>query len=222
MSEPEEVPTPEEGPRDQIFMPAWEEHNRPARIVSLGHYYPKKHTGKAEQLLRETRATYNASSPVRPRAIRQNLGWTELINALNQERQWPLKRLFELMDPMLEADIAIAAVPTHIAYQAFWPMRTLAQSLAAHGRVDATSCLVRTRTIRRITFGGPSTRALHRQTLRLENAHLVTNRRVLLLDDIAKSGASLTTCREMLYEAGAALVQAMALGWVIVEGHESE
>ena len=138
--------------------------------------------------------------------MRQNLGWTQLINSLNAERQWPHKRLFELLDPMLAPDIALAVVPTHMAYQAFWPLRTLARELAAHGRIDATSCLVRHTTIRRITYGGPSTRGLHRQTIRIENAHLVAGRRVLLLDDIARSGASLTTWREMLYEARASLV----------------
>jgi phosphoribosylpyrophosphate synthetase len=75
---------------------------------------------------------------------------------------------------------------------------------------------VRHMTIRRITFGGPSTKALHRQTIRVENPHRVEGKRVLLLDDITKSGASLLACREMLYEAGATLVQAMALGKVIV------
>ena len=89
--------------------------------------------------------------------------------------------------------------------------------------MDATSCLVRHTTIRRIVFGGPSTRALHRQTVRVENPSLVVGRRVLLLDDIAKkSGVSLEACREMLYEAGAKVVQAMALGKVIISGTEGE
>jgi predicted amidophosphoribosyltransferase len=117
---------------------------------------------------------------------------------------------------MLEPDIALAVVPTHLAFQAFWPTRSLAQTLAANGRIDATSCLVRRTTIRRITFGGPSTKALHRQTIRVENASLMEAKRVLLLDDVAKSGASLMACREMLLEAGALVVQAMAIGKVIL------
>jgi adenine/guanine phosphoribosyltransferase-like PRPP-binding protein len=42
--------------------------------------------------------------------------------------------------------------------------------------------------------------------MRIENAPLVASKSVLLLDDIARSGASLTTWREMLYEARASLV----------------
>ena len=148
------------------------------------------------------------------------IAWTWLLNALNAERQWPLKRLYELLDPMLEPGIAIAAVPPHRAFQAFWPLRILAQRLAANGRVDASSCLVRHTTIRRIIYGGPSTRALHRQTIQVEDRELVEGQRVLLLDDIAKSGASLVACRELLQEAGAKTVQAAALGRVIVDVHE--
>lgn len=200
------------------FLPAGARYNRPARIVTLGHFYPQEEISPAKDLLRETRPGYG--SDIQPehdaRAMRQNLGWTQLLNALSNDRQWPIKRLFAQLDPILELDIALAVVPTHLGNQAFWPMRTLARQLAEHGRVDATSCLVRHTTIRRITFGGPSTKELHRQTIRVENPHLVAGQRVLLLDDIARSGMSLIACRELLLEAGAILVQAMALGRVIV------
>jgi phosphoribosylpyrophosphate synthetase len=221
MPEPEDMPTPTDKASGALFVPAWPQYNRPARIVTLGHYYPQTQVAPTNQLLRETRADYRTAASIDAKAIRHNLGWTQLINALNTERQWPLKRLFAMLDPMLEQDIAITVVPTHIAYQAFWPTRTLARQLAAHGRVDATSCLVRHTTVRRITFGGPSTRALHRQTIRVENPHLIAGKPVLLLDDIAKSGASLAACREMLAEAGAMVVQAMALGRVILGEIES-
>lgn len=196
--------------QDPIFIPAGEQYNRPAKIVTLGHYYAQGKSTAAQKLVREGRAEYNAG------IVRENAGWTRLINALNGERQWPLKRLYAILDPLLLPDIALAVVPPHRAFQAFWPLRTLAQMLAANERADATSCLVRHTTIRRIIYGGPSTRALHRQTIQVENKELVEGKRVLLVDDIAKSGASLIACREMLLEAGAETVQAMALGRVIV------
>jgi len=210
-----------------IFLPDSGRYNQPARIVTLGHVYPQGQARAARNALnvvREGRAGYDASDaapPADPQAVARNVGWTRLITALNADRQWPLKRLFEQLDPLLEPDIAVAAVPPHRAYQAFWPTRTLAQRLAAHGRVDATACLVRHATIRRIIFGGPSTRALHRETIRVEEAELIQGRRVLLLDDIAKSGASLVACRELLLDAGASVVQAVALGRVIIGRGES-
>ena len=204
----------------RVFRPACLAYNKPNRIVTLGHYYPQRQLDAAKNLLRETKSEYNVSTPGNPSAMRQNMGWTELINALNADRQWPIKRLFGLLDPLLEPDVAIAVVPTHMAYQAFWPTRALARQLAEHDRLDATSCLVRHTTVKRITFGGPSTKELHRQTIRVENPELVAGRPVLLLDDIAKSGASLIACREMLLEAGSAVVQAMAVGRVLIGGME--
>ena len=212
---------PNEKNDGSVFVAEWEQHNRPARIVTFGHFYPQGKVGAAKSLVRETNPQgYNAGSEDAAK-VQDHVAWTRLINALSQERQWPIKKLFALLNPMLEADIAIAVVPPHRAYQAFWPMRTLAQKLAAEGRIDATSCLVRHTTIRRIIFGGPSSRALHRETIQIENAQLIQNRRVLLLDDIAKSGASLVTCREMLLEAGATVVQAVALGRVLVEREQA-
>src|SRR5258708_2067062 len=101
------MPTPEDRENNAIFASGWPEYNKPARIVTLGHYYPKKHAGAAENLLREARGVYTASAPIQPRAMQRNLGWTQLINALNSARQWPLKRLFTLLDPMLAPEIAL-------------------------------------------------------------------------------------------------------------------
>ena len=192
-----------------IFTAAGDRYHHPAKIVTLGHVYAQ---GKAPdaKVLREGRAEYNAG------VVRDNAGWTRLVNALNQDRKWALKRLYAVLDPFLERDIALAVVPPHRAFQAFWPLRTLAQMLAENGRIDATSCLVRHTTIRRIVYGGPSTRALHKQTIQVENKESVEGRRVLLLDDIAKSGASLAACREILLGAGAQEVQAMAVGRIVV------
>ena len=196
--------------QDPVFTPSGEQYNRPAKIVTLGHYYPAGKSAAAQKAVREARADYNAG------VVRDNAAWTRLINALNGERQWPLKRLYAVLDPLLAPGIALAVVPPHRAFQAFWPLRTLAQRLAENGRTDATSCLVRHTTIRRIVYGGPSTRFLHAQTIQVEHKELVEGKRVLLLDDIAKSGASLMACRELLLDAGAETVQAMTLGRVIV------
>ena len=194
---------------DSIFMPAGDHLDHPAKIMTLGHVYAQGKAADAGRV-RESRTEYDAG------IIQDNTRWTRLIHALNQGRKWSLKQLFAALDPLLAPGIALVVVPPHRTFQAFWPVRTLAQMLAENGRIDATGCLVRHITIQRIVYGGPSTRALHRQTIQVENPERVEGRRVLLLDDIAKSGASLVACREMLLGAGAEEVQAMALGRVIV------
>lgn len=202
-------------PPVRTFLQRWEFRNKPLKIITLGHYYAKSQVGQAKSLLKGQNPQ-ERNTDINARAVRDHIAWTRMINSLNAERQWPQKRFFEMLDPMLELGIALAVVPTHQAFQAFWPLRTLAQRLAETGRIDATSCLVRHTTIRRIVFGGPSTRALHRQTIQVKDAELIRGQRVLLLDDIAKSGASLIACREMLLEAGADVVQSVALGRVII------
>ena len=201
-----------------VFRPEWAQHDRPGKIVTLGAFYPQALAGQARGLLRERRAGYG---PERADAdwgrVQEGVAWTRLIGALGKGRRWPQRRLLERLGPMLAGGIAVAVVPSHVAYAVDAPLRELARRLAAEaGRTDATDCLERHTTIRRILFGGPSTRALHRATVAVTRPELVQGRAVLLLDDVAKSGASLVACRELLLEAGASSVQAVALGRVVV------
>lgn len=148
-------------------------------------------------------------------ATEQAMRWTRWINELNKGRKWVRERLFERLDPLLAEDIAVAVVPSHDPFGDTPPVRLLARQIAASGnRVDATGCLVRHTRIKRIVWGGPSYRGLHRQTISVVDPDLVAGRSVLLLDDILKSGASLRACAEMLSEAGAGFVQPVALGRV--------
>ncbi len=203
-----------------VFAPEFRRLHDPRHIVTLGNYYPQTQVGPAKSLLRETKAGY-AAGGADARRVREGVAWTRWINELNKGRQWPVKRLFERLDPMLAPGIAVAVVPSHDPFHFLSPLRTLAQRLAAEqGRTDATGCLVRHTRIRRIIFGGPSTRELHRSTIGVEDVELVTGKSVLLLDDIAKSGASLMACRQILLDAGASVVQPLALGRLVVSRAE--
>lgn len=205
------------GNRLRLFVPAFDQYNAPGRIVTLGSYYPVTQVMNATGALRYLRergeSGYAAADVTQ---MHEAVQWTRWINELNRGRRWVLKRLFERLDPMLEKDIAVAVVPSHDPFQDTPPIRELARMLAANERIDATGCLVRHTKIKRIVYGGPSYRSLHRQTISVVDAPLLRERNVLLLDDIAKSGASLRACAEILDEAGARQVQPMALGRVVV------
>jgi hypothetical protein len=202
--------------RHAVFTGAGRRYDRPGKIVALGAYYPQAEAGAARSLLREDRAAYG--DPLQDlRRVREGVAWTGTVNALNRGRRWAQRRGFERLDPLLAEGVAIAVVPAHAAYVVDTPIRALARLLAAsRGRVDATGCLERHLGIRQILFGGPSTRALHHQTIHVLNPEIVRGKPVLLLDDIAKSGASLMACRELLLEAGAGAVQALALARVVM------
>jgi phosphoribosylpyrophosphate synthetase len=199
----------------QIFRPAFDRYNQPGRIVTFGPYLPTARVSDANGVFRYIHETgerpYRATEM---RDLESAVRWTRWINALNAERKWAVRRLFELFDNRLEAGIAIAVVPSHEPFRTDPPLRELAKALAANDRIDATGCLVRHTKIKRIVYGGPSYRSLHRQTISVNEPEIIAGQRVLLLDDIAKSGASLRACEELLYEAGAARVQAAALGRV--------
>ena len=46
----------EEPHSSRIFRSEWPQYNQPSRIVTLGHYYPRKEGGEADLLLKEERA----------------------------------------------------------------------------------------------------------------------------------------------------------------------
>ena len=205
-----------ESPRT-VFLEAGRRYDQPGKIVSLGPFFPQALAGAARGRLREAKAGYTVGGTDLGR-VQSGVGWTGVINALGKDRRWAQRLLFERLHPLLAPGIVVAVVPSHAAHVIDSPMRDLARRLAAEdGRIDATDCLERHTTIRQILFGGPSTRALHRQTITVVGPERVQGRAVLLLDDIAKSGASLVACRELLSEAGASVVQALALGRVTID-----
>lgn len=199
-----------------VFVASHGRLNDPAHIVTLGRYYGQTGVmaarGRLTSQVREERGGYRTAADARREA--EAVRWTRWVNELNKGRKWPLKRLTERLGAMLAPGVAVAVVPAHDPARLVSPIRTLARALATDGRVDATGCLVRHTRIQRIVLGGPSTRGLHKQTIAVENTELIAGRSVLLLDDIAKSGASLLACRDLLLGAGARSVQCLALGRV--------
>lgn len=201
-----------------VFRAEYAERNRPERIVTFGAYLrvaQSLETHGKIRYVREAGVPYGVTR-TEVRADHEKLEHSRLVAALNRGRKWARERFVRWLDPLLETGIAIAIVPCHDPFQTDPPLRLLAQELvdAAEGRTDATEVLVRRTAIQRIVYGGPSTPELHRETIRVESPRLVKGRAVLLLDDIVKSGSSLRTCRDLLYESGASVVQAVALGRV--------
>jgi phosphoribosylpyrophosphate synthetase len=186
------------------------------RTLSLGWYLPSSSQLDAAGMLRFARSggdTGYRAGQIRDLAAATN--HTRAIDALNRGRKWALKQFTEELDRLLAENIAIVVVPGHTPFGDDPPLRELGRALCEEsGRIDATGCLVRTQKIRRISYGGPSYRALHRDTIEVRHPELLVNRPVLLLDDIVRTGASLRACRELLYENEATKVQALALGRV--------
>ena len=199
-----------------VFSDAFQDRENLTKIITLGDYLAVRNNLDARGMLHFVKEGGESGYSVRElKEVDTALRWTRWLDALSAGRRWPLARLVDKLDPMLAEGVALAVAPSHDPFNTETPIRELAQRLAmTHGRVDATGCLVRHTKIQRITFGGPSFVALHEETVRVENEACFFGLPVLLLDDIARTGATLRACRRLLLDAGAAEVQMLALGRV--------
>lgn len=184
------------------------------RLLSLGWYLAQRSQQDTTGMLRYVReggdSGYQASELKDLAATSRH---TRVIDALNRGRVWALKKLTDELDSLLAPDITIVVVPGHTPFGDEPPLRALGRAIAERQcRIDGTGVLTRNTPIRRIAYGGSSYRQLHRTTITVAHIELIAGQRVLLLDDIVRSGASLRACRELLLEQGPAEVQALGLG----------
>jgi Phosphoribosyl transferase domain len=117
------------------------------------------------------------------------------------------------IEPELPEGIAIAVVPGHDPAKPGKGLPALAAELASSGgRIDASSVLVRTKKIAKLAHGGDRSEQVHAGSIKVVNADLIKGKRVLLLDDVAKTGNSLRACQKLLLAAGAKSVECAAIG----------
>jgi len=96
---------------------------------------------------------------------------------------------------------AILYVPSHDANKTSSPVRELASMLAKHFNwVDATDCLVRAKTIKKLANGGNRDKTVHVNSLKVKSLHLISNKNVLILDDVTTTGGSLYASMELMNE----------------------
>lgn len=89
---------------------------------------------------------------------------------------------------------------------------TLCKRLATNNRIDATSCLVRTRSVPSAARSGGDRAAEERaSTIAVRNPEIVRGQHILLLDDVTTTGHMLRVCEQRLVQAGAASVKKAAL-----------
>ena len=136
---------------------------------------------------------------------------------IKENKTGVVERFRDYLEKLLAPDIAIAVVPSHDPAKTTSGIRTLAAKIAANDRIDATTCLVRTKLIEKLATGGNRSAQVHLDSIEVRNDHLFNGRHVLLLDDIMTTGNSLAACRQLLQGAGAASVQQMALAKTVHE-----
>lgn len=116
------------------------------------------------------------------------------------------------LDAVIPKDAIIVVVPSHNPQKTNSGMHMMGQWLSSKGsRTDATHCLVRTYPIAKLAHGGNRHIDVHTQSITVSNVHLIQNRNVILLDDVATTGNSLLACANKLISAGAISVTCLAI-----------
>lgn len=139
---------------------------------------------------------------------------TSMIGILKYASSQAVDHFVAQLDPMLRNDFPIAIVPSSNPSSSVNGMRMLVQKLASSGRYDATSCLRRHTHIwpSHIDVESRNNPSRHLGSIGVMDRTVIAGRVVLLLDDIARTGTSLLSCRTLLIQAGAREVICLALG----------
>jgi len=116
--------------------------------------------------------------------------------------------------------VALCTVPSSTQGKLDTGIRAVAQALVNQkdtDRVDATSCLVRTRSLPKAAHGGPRLVSAHLDTIEVQHEGLIAGKTVYLLDDVVTTEASLTACWRLLTDVGATSVTCIALAKTVRE-----
>lgn len=109
----------------------------------------------------------------------------------------------------------ICSVPANIAGVEVTGIRQVAAAVASRLEcIDGTDFLIRVRNKPKADRGGRKSR-WHRSTLIVSQQRKVLNKRILLLDDVTRTGQTLRVTGDVLVNAGAKSVMPVALGQII-------
>jgi predicted amidophosphoribosyltransferase len=138
-----------------------------------------------------------------------------LILDLKEARPSAVEHFRAMIEPELPENIAIAVVPSHDPAKPGMGLKLLAAALCTSGgRIDATECLVRTKKTDKRAHGGDRSEDVHLGSIVAVRAELIQHTQVLIIDDVSKTGNSLSACRKLMLESGASVVQCAAIGIV--------
>ena len=140
-------------------------------------------------------------------------GYSSKVLDLKNKYARAIEYFYNRLNPIIFGnDIAICYVPSSDPTKTDTGIRQLAIKLATQeGRTDATTCLVRSKQIEKLATGGRRDIQVHLDSLMVDQAALIKDKIVLLLDDVTTSHNSLLAGRQLLLTAGAKKVYCLAL-----------
>jgi predicted amidophosphoribosyltransferase len=117
----------------------------------------------------------------------------------------------------------LAIVPSHYSGVHTSGIKILVQEISRGMKlVDATSCLIRHKTIEKLATGGSRSIETHLNSIKVVNKELIAGKKVLLFDDISTTNNSLKACKQLLERAVAKTVKGFVLGKTTRFGEDLE
>lgn len=163
--------------------------------INLGDYHP----WKWHKIRGGTRDNYDKHSG--------------LILDLKDNYESAIAHFMDILDKAIASGVSLTFVPSHDATKKTSGIRQLVRILAGrNARQDATDCIIRTKTVPKLSKGGGREIQVHLDSLKIINPEKVRGRAYLIIDDVTTTGNSLEACKRLFIEAGAAKVRALVLG----------
>ena len=119
---------------------------------------------------------------------------------------------------VIASGFPVCVVPSHMASSdnSASPTARLAKGLVeSNNLIDATNCILRVRSIQKLSKGGDRGLEVHLNSVKVVNSEVIKGKTVLLLDDVMTTGNSLSACRQLLLDAGAENVLCLALAQTV-------
>jgi hypoxanthine phosphoribosyltransferase len=107
----------------------------------------------------------------------------------------------------------LVVVPPHCCEKNNFGIQILSKQISKRkGLLDATLCLIRHKSIDKLSSGGDRSIQTHLQSIEVVCPGIIEGKKLLLLDDVSTTGNSLMACKKLLESAGAKSVKSFGLG----------
>lgn len=135
------------------------------------------------------------------------------ILQLKNKKNTGIDYFYNRLAPNLADNFTIVTIPSHSTENKTSGIEILAKKLCTKNITDGTKILKRTTTIQKLAHGGNRSYNIQYQTIAVTAD--VTNKIILLIDDVKTTGNSMMAAKHKLLQAGAKMVYTLALAHTI-------